>query len=290
MISHHVVSILHGQKIEIMIKELILCLWYTNTYLCLCMRFVCVRSKLVLCTGTNMWVLTQFLVSEKRSDWLTPWWVVPSRGKNYYVDNKYTMESIYYPTPRHERRCRSSRLVWCKPMWDRFLSHCLLSVAILARWWWPVLSVEAVNLLYWVMCMLLYRCIAMASKTAAAGVIRSKYSFDGGIKLLLVKLWTYDIWQFTRHYSGASTGPSKWVLTEVFFCRIIDFDIVITVAYYHSNREYKLKLIRRHIYLYVIRWMLWFGQSPMTMDAMLATIVLNRQQLILNNERLIEIN
>ena len=74
----------------------------------------------------------------------------------------------------------------------------LLSAAILARWWQPVASVEALNLLYPAMCTVSYRHIAMASETAsklgtfftvvlfavalaAAGVIRSEYSSDGGI-------------------------------------------------------------------------------------------------------------
>jgi hypothetical protein len=46
-----------------------------------------------------------------------------------------------------------------------------------------------------------------------------------------VKLLTYDIWQCTRHYTGASAGLLKWVPTEVFFRHIVHFDIVITVAY-----------------------------------------------------------
>jgi hypothetical protein len=136
-----------------------------------------------------------------------------------------------------------------------------------------VASIEALNLRYWVMGAVLYRRITMARETArklgiffiivlfavalaAAGAIQSKYSFNGGIQWLLAKLWTYNIWQCTQHYTGVSVGASNWVATEVFFCRIIDFDIIITVAYYHSNSEYKLKLICRHIHLYVIRLML----------------------------------
>ena len=149
----------------------------------------------------------------------------------------------------------------------------LLLVAIRAQWQQPVASVEALDLLYWAMHAVLYRRIAMARETAsklgtffivvlfavalaAAGVIRSKYSSNRGIQWLLEKLWTYNIWRCTRHYTGASAGPLKWVATEVFFRRIFGFDIIITVAYYHSNSEYKLKLIRRRIHLYVIRLML----------------------------------
>ncbi len=49
---------------------------------------------------------------------------------------------------------------WC------FLSHCLLLAAILARWWHPVASSEALDLLHWARCVVLYRRIAMAIKTA----------------------------------------------------------------------------------------------------------------------------
>jgi hypothetical protein len=34
----------------------------------------------------------------------------------------------------------------------------------LARWWHPVASSEALDVLYWAMCPALYRCIAMAIK------------------------------------------------------------------------------------------------------------------------------
>ncbi len=156
---------------------------------------------------------------------------------------------------------------------QRIGDRLLLSVALRARWQRPVASIEALNLLYWAMRAVLYRRIAMARETAsklgtffivvlfavalaAAGAIQSKYSSIGGIQWLLAKLWTYDICRCTHHYNGASAGLSKWVATEVFFRRIVDFDIIITVAYYHSNSEYKLKLIRMHIHLYVIRLML----------------------------------
>ncbi len=181
----------------------------------------------------------------------------------------------------------------------------LILVAICARWRQPVASVKALNLLYWVMRAVLYRRIAMARETArklgtffivvlfavslaATGAIQSKYSSNRGIQWILVKLWTYNICQCTWHYTGASSGLSKWVATEVIFCPIVDFDIIITVAYYHSNSEYKLKSICRRIHLYVIRLMPWFGWPLTTMDAILATIVLGGRQIILKYERLIE--
>jgi hypothetical protein len=98
--------------------------------------------------------------------------------------------------------------------------------------------------------------VLFAVTLAAAGAIQSEYSSNGGIQWVLAKLWTYNICRCTQHYTGASAGPSTWVATEVFFHRIVDFDIIITVAYYHSNSEYKLKSICRLIHLYVIRLML----------------------------------
>jgi hypothetical protein len=87
----------------------------------------------------------------------------------------------------------------------------LLSVAIRAQWQQPVASVKALNLLYWVMHMVLYRRIAMAREMAsklgtffivvvfavtlaAAEAIQSKCSSSGGIQWLLAKLWTYNIY------------------------------------------------------------------------------------------------
>jgi hypothetical protein len=48
---------------------------------------------------------------------------------------------------------------------------CMLSGMILARWWRPVASSEALDLLHWAMRAVMYRRIAMAIKTASfAGV------------------------------------------------------------------------------------------------------------------------
>ena len=50
-----------------------------------------------------------------------------------------------------------------KPM---FADRLLLSAAILTQWRQPVASIKALNLLYRVMCVVLYRRIAMARKMA----------------------------------------------------------------------------------------------------------------------------
>jgi hypothetical protein len=113
----------------------------------------------------------------------------------------------------------------------------LLSVAIPARWQRPVASIKALNLLYWAMRTVSYWCIAMARETAsklgtffivvlfavalaAAGAIQSKYSSIGGIQWLLAKLWTYNIFQCTQHYTGASAGLSKWVYEFIILKRV----------------------------------------------------------------------
>ncbi len=43
----------------------------------------------------------------------------------------------------------------------------MLSDIILAQWWCPVASSKALDLLHWVMRVVMYRCIAMAIKTAS---------------------------------------------------------------------------------------------------------------------------
>jgi hypothetical protein len=47
-----------------------------------------------------------------------------------------------------------------------FLSHCLLSAAILAQWWCLVAFYKALNLLHWAMCLVPNWRIAMAIKLA----------------------------------------------------------------------------------------------------------------------------
>jgi hypothetical protein len=42
-----------------------------------------------------------------------------------------------------------------------------LLAAILARWWCPVASTKALDLLYWAICVVLYRCTAAATKMAS---------------------------------------------------------------------------------------------------------------------------
>jgi hypothetical protein len=47
------------------------------------------------------------------------------------------------------------------------MSNCMLSEQVLAQWWHPMVLSEALNHLYWAMLRVLYRCIAMAIKTAS---------------------------------------------------------------------------------------------------------------------------
>ncbi len=46
----------------------------------------------------------------------------------------------------------------------------MLLEQVLAQWWHPVASREALDLLHWAMCTVLYRRIAMAIKTATKWV------------------------------------------------------------------------------------------------------------------------
>ena len=116
---------------------------------------------------------------------------------------------------------------------EQFLSDCLLSPAILARWHQPSSSVLALDPLYQAMCAVLYRrttmAIKMASKYGALfivfllhatplsdGMIRSEYLPNGGVQWLLVKLWIPSIRRCTRHCTGVSSRPSKRVATVVY--------------------------------------------------------------------------
>ena len=47
------------------------------------------------------------------------------------------------------------------------MSDWMLSEQVLAQWWHPVASSEALDLLHWAMCAVTYRHIAMAIKTAS---------------------------------------------------------------------------------------------------------------------------
>ncbi len=128
----------------------------------------------------------------------------------------------------------------------RFLSDCLLSPAILARWHQPVAFIVALDPLYWVIHVVLYRrtttAIEMASKYGAlfiifflhatlssAGMIRSKYLPDGGVQWLLVKPWTPFTGQCMRHCTGASSRPSKWVAMVVYCFASLISTLTITV-------------------------------------------------------------
>ncbi len=66
------------------------CVRDTQALICVCACVLFVYGPRIMSTGTNV---SRDSISglEKRSDWLTPWWVtmfIPSRGTNYNVDNK----------------------------------------------------------------------------------------------------------------------------------------------------------------------------------------------------------
>jgi hypothetical protein len=72
--------------------------------------FVC-GPRIKFCALAQTWVMTQSLVSEKRSDWLTPWRVtmfVPSRGTHYNQQINNAINLLARPplrkTPNRQRR------------------------------------------------------------------------------------------------------------------------------------------------------------------------------------------
>jgi hypothetical protein len=96
-----------------------------------------------------------------------------------------------------------------------------LSAAILAQWWWPVTSIEALDHLYWEMCTVSYRRISAAVKMA------SNYGtfFDccfvcccpGG-------RWSNRTWTLTRWRHpvafGLAMDPLHQVMQAVLYQRI----------------------------------------------------------------------
>ncbi len=96
-----------------------------------------------------------------------------------------------------------------------------LSAAILARWQWPVTSIEALDHLYWAMHAVLYRCISAAVETASNYGTFFDYCFvcccPGG-------RWGNTTWILTRWRcpvaSGLALDPLHWAMRAVLYRRI----------------------------------------------------------------------
>jgi hypothetical protein len=89
--------------------------------------------------------------------------------------------------------------------------------------------------------------------------------------------------------SGASARPLKWATTEVHFDVIVDFVIDHNHSYITCYSQYKLKMRRRLIHYNMISLIVYYGPLPMTMDAVLATIVASGRAQIQLNIRSIQI-
>ena len=106
--------------------ELIWCLWYTNTYMCVCVCDLFVFGpRIKFCALAQTWVVTHSLVSEKRIDWFTLWWFIMFVPRiEIQITMSTTNQQLGCPPPREmrswwrrrrRRRCRH----WRRPPWAR---------------------------------------------------------------------------------------------------------------------------------------------------------------------------
>jgi hypothetical protein len=91
----------------------------------------------------------------------------------------------------------------------RLHDQLLLLAAILAWWWQPVASVKALNHIYWVMCMVLYRRTATAIKMASK------------INLFCLGAPLVCHVAFSAHIS-LKIGPIRMILSEKVFIGIFE--------------------------------------------------------------------
>ena len=160
---------------------------------------------------------------------------------------------------------------------------------MLAQWWHPVASSEALDLLYWAMCAVLYRHIAMSIKTAGfVGVFVDCWLFAccpggrwGDTEQVVIRCqrpvasgypWTCRIRQRRLYCSGAPPWPSKRPADKVHLLVIVNFVINNNRSQRPCYGPLKLKLRRSDIYYNVISLFLCFGCPPTTMDVISVTI------------------
>jgi hypothetical protein len=165
-----------------------------------------------------------------------------------------------------------------------------LSAAILARWRRLVASNKALKLLHWGMCAVTYRRIAMAIKTASfLGVFVDCCLFAcrpggrwGDTKQVVARCRCPVFWSSPGHAASGDAvciapahrcGHRNGRRTR---CICLSSSILF-INNNHSQRPcygpLKLKLRHSDIYYNVISLLLCFGHPPMTMDAVLSTIV-----------------
>ncbi len=162
--------------------------------------------------------------------------------------------------------------------------------AILAWWWRLVASNKALNLLHWAMCMVTYRYVAMAIKTATfVGIF---------VDCCLFACCPGSRWGNTEQVvawcqrpvaSGVALDMPHWAMPSVLLRRIHkafetghnggafvchhQFVIDHNRSKITCNSQYKLKLRHSDIYYNIISLLLCFGCPSTTMDAVSATIV-----------------
>ena len=173
------------------------------------------------------------------------------------------------------RRWKKNREQW------KILSDHLLSTAILAWMHRPVASVIALDPLHWVMHLVSYRCISTARKMAikltlsSAWAMQSKYSTDDGVQWLWVTPWTPSIcrckWHRPAHQRRCWTGSDGGAFD--FQWRFWHQQYLVLTTMLRSikiKKSYHINL--RNIFSLFV----WFGCPLTTMDAILATIVIDR--------------
>ncbi len=162
--------------------------------------------------------------------------------------------------------------------------------AILAQWWHLVASNKALNLLYWAMRAVLYRCNATAIKMASLfGTFFCRCFICccpggcwGNTEQVVAQWWrpvasivALDMlhWRCASYRTGGLPWPSKWPMTEEHVDAIVNFVIDNNCSQRPCYGPLKLKLRHSNIYYNVISLLLCFGHPPTRMDAVSATIV-----------------
>ncbi len=108
---------------------------------------------------------------------------------------------------------------------------------------------------------------------AAARAIWHRHSPNDGIQWLLVKPWLWLIGQCTPYCTTASARPPKLPATEVHFFVITASFVWKIAAKRPCYGMYKLKKSSDINLIGVVSLFVCFWPLPMTMDAVLATIV-----------------
>jgi hypothetical protein len=177
---------------------------------------------------------------------------------------------------------------------------------ILARWWRPVASSKALDLLHQAMRAVAYRRIAMAIKMASfVGVFvdcclfaccpgscwdnikqlvnQCRCPVASGVALDML------IGRCALYCTGGPPWTSKQPTTEEHVDAMINFVIHNNRSLIPCSSHYKLKLRHSNIYYNVISLIVYYWLPPLPMDAVLATIVAGGRALLQLNIKSIKI-